>query len=66
MKNSTSSKGRRASAPVPCSAALDAQIRKAVEADIRQYLTDALSPQRGYATPIDNVKALILALMPQN
>ena len=46
--------------PLP---ALDARIRKAVEADIQQYLTDGLTPDRGYGTPIDNVRALILKLL---
>ena len=37
----------------------DAEIRKAVEADIHQFLTDSLTPDRGYDIPIDNVKRLI-------
>lgn len=39
------------------------EIRKAVEADIQQYFTDSMTPDRGYATPIDNVSALISRLL---
>ena len=41
----------------------DARIRKALEADFQQYFIDALTPDRGYSTPIDNVKALILTAL---
>lgn len=44
---------------------LDKKIRKAVEADFQQWMIQSLTPDRGYMTPIDNVKALILALISQ-
>ena len=37
----------------------DAAIKIAVEADIQQFFTNSLTPDRGYGTPIDNVKKLI-------
>jgi hypothetical protein len=40
----------------------DAVIRKAVEADIRQWMIDSVTPDRGYQTPIDNVRELIARL----
>jgi hypothetical protein len=46
------------------SAALDKKIRKAFEADMQQYFIDALTPDRGYATPIDNLRKLIVSLLP--
>lgn len=46
------------------SAALDRRIRKAFEADMQQYFIDALTPDRGYATPIDNLRKLIVSLLP--
>jgi len=48
------------------SAALDKRIRKAVEADLQQWMIDSLTPDRGYLTPIDNVRALIRELVPPN
>ncbi len=48
------------------SVALDKRIRKAVEADFKQWMIDSLTPDRGYLTPIDNVRALILELVPPN
>ncbi len=36
----------------------DSLIRTAVEADIRQYLIDSLTPSRRYDVPIDHVKRL--------
>lgn len=48
------------------SAALDKRIRKAVEADFQQWMIQSLTPDRGYMTPIDNVRALILELVPPN
>lgn len=37
----------------------DKEIREAVDADFRQHLTNQLTPDRGYAIPIPNVKRLI-------
>lgn len=37
----------------------DDDIRKAVGADIQQWLTQILTPERAYPIPIDNVKALL-------
>lgn len=48
------------------SEALDKRIRKAVEADLQQWMIQSLTPDRGYMTPIDNVRALILELLPPN
>lgn len=45
--------------PAPQETPTPDEIRNAVEADFQQYFTDSLTPHRGYATPIDNVKALI-------
>lgn len=45
------------------SAALDKRIRNAVEADFQQWMIQSLTPDRGYMTPIDNVRALILELV---
>lgn len=47
-------------------AALDKRIRQAVEADFQQWMIDSLTPDRGYLTPIDNVRTLILELVPPN
>lgn len=35
------------------------RIRTAVEADIQQFFTDSLTPDRGYGTPVDNVTKLV-------
>jgi hypothetical protein len=48
------------------SEALDKRIRKAVEADFQQWMIDSLTPDRGYMTPIDNVRSLIRELVPPN
>ena len=40
----------------------DRTIRSAVAKDIQQYFTQCLTPNRGYAVPIDHVKALIVKL----
>lgn len=45
---------------------LDDRIRKAVEADFQQFMIQSLTPDRGYATPIDNVRDLIRELSQQN
>ncbi len=37
----------------------DEEIREAFENDAQQWFADCLTPDRGYATPIDNVKALV-------
>lgn len=38
---------------------MDAQLRKAVEADFQQWMIQSMTPDRGYMTPIDNVRKLI-------
>lgn len=38
----------------------DAALRKAFLADLEQHFIDSLTPDRGYAVPIDNIKALLL------
>jgi hypothetical protein len=35
------------------------RIKTAVEADIQQFLTDSLTPDRGYGTTVDNVTKLV-------
>lgn len=45
---------------------LESRIRKAVEADFHQQMIDSLTPDRGYMTPIDNVRALIVELLTLN
>ncbi len=45
---------------------MEKRVRKAVEADFQQWMTQSLTPDRGYMTPIDNVRALILELVPPN
>lgn len=42
---------------------LKERIRTAVEADIQQFLTDSLTPDRGYDTPVDNVTKLVKELL---
>lgn len=34
-------------------------IREAVEADFKQHMIQSYTPDRGYLTPIDNVRALL-------
>ena len=45
---------------------MDNRIRKAVESDFQQWMTQALTPDRGYMTPIDNVRTLIGELVTPN
>lgn len=42
-------------------AQFEEKLREAVAADFRQFDIDSLTPERGYLTPIDNVRALIEA-----
>jgi hypothetical protein len=37
-----------------------------MKADYRQLATDSMTPDRGYDFPIDNVRALIESLLPNN
>jgi hypothetical protein len=62
-KTKKPSRASRRAAP-PCWTPSDADIRKAVLADIQQFMVDSMTPTRGYEVPISNVKALIRRMTP--
>lgn len=70
MKPKPKPRAKRKSQVVPNDVAEEQEfiqkLRIAFNADLQQFFTDSLTPDRGYATPIDNLKKLFRAIRKEN
>lgn len=70
MKPNPKPRAKRKSQVVPNDVAEEAEfiqkLKAAFNADLSQFFTDSLTPDRGYSTPIDNLKKLFRGLRAEN